>query len=619
MASKASAPNAIDIPYFNRTIPTDAFSALGQLPIGQKFTIMLEHPDGSKSFQCTQVRECNALGLKVTKFIDTKAKKSRESKFKAIDYSVTLTPITKKDIETFITQFRLGMSTRSPELFVCCKEGNKADLETLIKSGINLNQKDEHGVTPLYYAYQNNHQGIIELLFQHGANPNITDPKGESIFLHIAEKGEVAIMRLFVQQSIPLQLNTKRASGEWTPLHLAAMHNSLEMFKIFMDAQTNKLAVTQSKRCIWHIVAENRDIHFLNVLIERKIRGGQSITVDGYTPLHLAAENGDFEVFKRLLSATNAPLLSVTQNIHCLWHLVVTRGAPRFIQLLINKNIAGIDWKDNNNSTPLLLAAQQGTLANLTLLCQSQLTSKNAKTKDQKSAWHFVARRNDPLLFDVVMKHHNVGHALEKDGKGWLPLHYATRYGSPEMFVKVLSISGTEYDALTNDQEALIHLAAYRTKAYFVQYLLPKGIGGHINALTKSGESALQLAVQKGSVETLNYLLQQSRLKKDIKTVKDSATVIHLAQQRSNTDIMKCLLADPSIKSLVNVANKHGHTPLHYCVANNRLEMLKLLISNGADVLITPKDGESLHAIAKRCKAPDCATYLATLDAFKRS
>jgi len=77
------------------------------------------------------------------------------------------------------------MSTAAP-IHDLCKRGNSEDLEKLIKSGANVNARNEQGETPLYIAVSDNSVTKIELLLSNGANVNLQNTGDGKTPLHRA-------------------------------------------------------------------------------------------------------------------------------------------------------------------------------------------------------------------------------------------------------------------------------------------------------------------------------------------------------------------------------------------------------------------------------------------------
>jgi ankyrin repeat protein len=59
-------------------------------------------------------------------------------------------------------------------LITAISEGDETEVQRLILTGINLNQRDEEGCTPLFYAVLMGNSMIVELLIAGGSDVNAT-------------------------------------------------------------------------------------------------------------------------------------------------------------------------------------------------------------------------------------------------------------------------------------------------------------------------------------------------------------------------------------------------------------------------------------------------------------
>lgn len=112
----------------------------------------------------------------------------------------------------------------------------------------------------------------------------------------------------------------------------------------------------------------------------------------------------------------------------------------------------------------------------------------------------------------------------------------------------------------------------------------------------KKGNSAIFQAVAGGNVKIVSAVLKITRNPNEIEREK-GWTPLLLASVKGNYELVKLLLsygADP------NIRNYDGATALHFSVYEGQIEIAKLLIDNGADKTIQDSDGNTPVEIAKR-------------------
>lgn len=116
-----------------------------------------------------------------------------------------------------------------------------------------------------------------------------------------------------------------------------------------------------------------------------------------------------------------------------------------------------------------------------------------------------------------------------------------------------------------------------------------KGInlGADIEARLR-GSTPLYDAARKGNVEILYLLMERGA---DVNAVCHGETALLKVVALNNIKFAKALI-DKGAK--VKVADEHlGNTPLHYAVIKKNAEMIKLLLSNGADMYAENHKGDT--------------------------
>jgi hypothetical protein len=105
-------------------------------------------------------------------------------------------------------------------LHIAAKLGHKEIAEILIATGLNVDSKDTHNVTPLQLSTLGRFLELSELLLLKGADPNSHDFTGVSP-MHIAVgAGNKAMLNLLLKHEGNLQIKTKDGA---TLLHSAAL------------------------------------------------------------------------------------------------------------------------------------------------------------------------------------------------------------------------------------------------------------------------------------------------------------------------------------------------------------------------------------------------------------
>lgn len=85
------------------------------------------------------------------------------------------------------------------EFLEAARTGDKSVLKALINGGIDVNFKDDRGLTALMHARGDGHNEIIKMLIDAGANINAQDKNGLSVIMHAAITGQAKTVEFLLQ------------------------------------------------------------------------------------------------------------------------------------------------------------------------------------------------------------------------------------------------------------------------------------------------------------------------------------------------------------------------------------------------------------------------------------
>ncbi len=154
----------------------------------------------------------------------------------------------------------------------------------------------------------------------------------------------------------------------------------------------------------------------------------------------------------------------------------------------------------------------------------------------------------------------------------------------------------------------VLTLAVFEKKLDLVYLLINSG--ANINALDKAGNPAIVFA----STPDIIFALLDNGANLDF-TTPDDKYVLHevfmLAVDNNYATVIQRLLEEDID---LNFIDSFGDTPATLAAKKNNLQLLKLLIDNGANPNVNGKDGKNVMMIAQENGYVDIINYLLTLD-----
>ncbi|KAJ5937653.1 hypothetical protein N7454_003995 [Penicillium verhagenii] len=202
------------------------------------------------------------------------------------------------------------------------------------------------------------------------------------------------------------------------------------------------------------------------------------------------------------------------------------------------------------------------------------------------------AERNSIATTEYLLK---IGAKIEVEGNRLSPLLRAVERDHFQI-VKLLLDAGASPDSADKEGRTALMMAAWKNHVDILQLLI---VRGNVNARDLRKRNVLHnLAADKtctwGWGDDVVKLLLRTKIKIDGVEGQDELgrTPLHWSSMSGNVRFAELLLSRPDggPKAEIDSTELRGKTALHVATAHNRADMVKLLLSHGADVN-RPSDG----------------------------
>lgn len=255
-------------------------------------------------------------------------------------------------------------------LFVAAREGKTKIVESLIAAHAEVNQPDKFGITPLFTAAKSGHTDIAKRLIEAGANPEAC------LFLAI-KLNDVEVVKGLIK--VGVNINHADDHGV-TPLFLAAQNGQKRMVRVIASA---------------------------GALVDEPLKSDY-----GATALFVAAQQGNTSIVERLIALGAKVDIPLEKNGNTPLKMAVLNGHAGVVEALVAAN-ADSNKADKDGLTPLFCAVVKGATEMVSCLlgrgeglmlgCQIksdvlQGIVKESLPEIQKRMRHFIRRQTDVLL-----------------------------------------------------------------------------------------------------------------------------------------------------------------------------------------------------------------------------
>ena len=439
-------------------------------------------------------------------------------------------------------------------------------LENIIQQGVAVNAISNRSKTALIHACESAKTESVKLLLKKGADPNISDDKGNTS-LHATVSGRCTDNALKDLISHGAYLDAQNKSGR-TALWLACSYKKQNSIKILLTAGSNPNIADNDGYTSLHAATGCK-----KKIIKAIIDHGTHVNArskNNMTALMMACEKRNEDAINVLLAAGSNPNIA-WNGLTCLHTAVFRDCSKEALQAIISHRV-DMNRTNEKNVTALMVACRRGNL---------------------DAVNEFLNAGADPTI---------------EDGLGATWIHHAVGEGCSKEFLQAIIDHGADVNATNKKNVTALMLACKKGNAGAINILL--NAGADPNIADNNGYTCLHYAADRDcSKETFQAIIAHGA---DVNARnKNNTATLMTACKKGNTAAINILMnagADP------NIADNDGYTCLHYAADGDcSKKALQAMIGHGADVNATSK--ENVTALMTACSNGNAGAIYILLNA----
>jgi ankyrin repeat protein len=459
-------------------------------------------------------------------------------------------------------------------LFLAAHEGKVEAVESLIGLyKIKKAWKDLDGtVLPIsHIAAVEGWSNVLKSLDNSNRDLNSMTPSSNLTPLYLATKAGQKDVVKYLLSSSKIKIDQVVADGN-NALHVAIKYNLLEIAELLLRAGADVNFKGHNGQTALHYAVKAQNMEATKLLLDYN----PTLTIDNndnYSPIDKALNMGNVEIIKLMLPKIHEYAEKI-KNGYNLLHIAMEQGWTQISNKLISQG-ANIEAKTSDGQVPLSIAlasnVNQQTSVNLLL---SKGVNKKMKASDGSDFMHFIAQLGDLNYTKILTKE---GYSVEvKNAAGKTPIYIAVDGGFLNI-IRVLLDKGVNPAERTFNGMNLLHYAVDQGKYNIVKHLIDLN-NVNINDLSGEMRSALHYAILSKNYNIIKLLIDKGCSKNQVDM--DGNLPLHLAAEQGNESIYN-LVFD---KSIMNAPNNVGKTALYLATEKNKINIVKDLLAQGADV-----------------------------------
>ena len=430
---------------------------------------------------------------------------------------------------------------------------------------VNVNELDNGGHTPLWWAARYGSLDVIKLWIASGREMDLGKPgdidKTDAIGV-AKEVGNTEVVTLLERfKSDPAKTRSE------TALFLACEKGSAEIVEKMLKVE----GIDVNRGGGWYTPAplfaacEGNHFDIIDMLIGHPGIDVNAGDRNGKTPLLLACKKGCAEIVEKLLRVVG---IDVNKGEPSPLSAAYEHRRPDVINMLLADHRVRVDATNSRNMSPFFLARDRGDSAFLARLLQHP---------SSRAVQLFIAceKGKNDIVTQLLAEMGQVGIDVNLcSPQGKTPLLLACEKGYAEIVEKLLKVGGID----VNNGKPSPLFAAFEGNHIEIVDMLIGHPGIDVNMSDRNGNSPLFTACERGLDKVVEKLLRVEGIDVNKKN-SGGGTPFGVACCDGRTSCVRLLLKDARVN--VNVNDNFGSTALQEAASNGRIDIIRWWIASG--------------------------------------
>ncbi|XP_046545455.1 ankyrin repeat domain-containing protein 50-like isoform X2 [Haliotis rubra] len=321
----------------------------------------------------------------------------------------------------------------------------------------------------------------------------------------------------------------------------------------------------------------------------------------GLTPLMLAAVRGQNDVFEHLHKEGADMTLTDGDGDHILSTACVG-GNIDIVKYVVSKQPELINRKRNDGRTSLMWAAWHGR-ENIFGYLLGNGADHISMDNDRDNILHYACNGGHPGIVEKILAEAEIDiHSIDIYGR--TAVMEAADQGHKQVF-DILVGKGSSISHVDKDGNNVLHAACRGGHKEMVEYILSQR-GFNINRRGKDGATPLMIAARGGHRGVCDLLVGKGADTSLLDNMENN--ILHMASMEGHESMVKHILSQNFVD--INSRGQRGRTPLLWAALRNQNEVIRLLVSQGADLLQVDDGGNNVLHIACKTGNGKIAQYV---------